>query len=262
MQSLQKLAGSLALACASLSSVALAQGVPGGKYAIQTVRGNYLTAINGGGISGRNPINTDATQVGGWETFTLVPQSDGTYAVQTANAYFVTALNGGGISGAVALHTNARTVSGWEKFAFVDQKDGTHAIRTSNGRFLTALSGGGIGGGAIAIHTNATTVNAWEKFKLVRLDGAPACSANLKDAWWYLVNSNPPVAFFVLTDNTWTSKEIGYGDATRRDYWGSYKCIGTNAWEFVTANGAVYQRLALRSDGTLYNSATNQVFKR
>ncbi len=40
---------------------------------ILTANGNYLTAVNGGGVGGPNtqPIHTDATVVGDWEKFTL-----------------------------------------------------------------------------------------------------------------------------------------------------------------------------------------------
>jgi hypothetical protein len=261
MKSLHALAGTFALTCLLFARATDAQGISGGKYAIQTMKGNYLTAVNGGGVSGRNAINTDAIRIAGWETFTLVAFSDGKHAIQTATSNYVTALNGGGISGKVALHTDAKTVNAWEKFTFVDQRDGTYAIRTSNNFYLTALNGGGIGGGNIAIHTNATQVSGWEKFKLVRLDAAPVCNANIQNVWWYLTGSST-VAFFPLSANTWAAKEISYGDPNRRDYWGSYACIGANTWEFKNANGAVYQRLALRTDGTLYNAATNEVFHR
>lgn len=45
---------------------------------IQTINGNYLTAVNGGGVGGPNTgplsaaIHTDATSIGPWETFTCV----------------------------------------------------------------------------------------------------------------------------------------------------------------------------------------------
>jgi hypothetical protein len=40
------------------------------KFALQTIRGNYVTAVNGGGVGGAN--TTDAVRHGAWETFTLV----------------------------------------------------------------------------------------------------------------------------------------------------------------------------------------------
>jgi hypothetical protein len=44
----------------------------GDKVTIQVPNGRFLTAVNGGGIGGDNPIDTDRTEVGPWEVFTLV----------------------------------------------------------------------------------------------------------------------------------------------------------------------------------------------
>jgi len=45
-----------------------------GTYAIQTATGNYLTAVGGGGIGGgRGAVHTNATAIGSWEKFKLVP---------------------------------------------------------------------------------------------------------------------------------------------------------------------------------------------
>lgn len=44
--------------------------------AIRTSGGNYVTAVNGGGMgeaANQLPIHTDATSVGGWERFIIVP---------------------------------------------------------------------------------------------------------------------------------------------------------------------------------------------
>jgi len=235
-----------------------AQGLAAGKYSIQTSRGFFFTAINGGGIAGRNAINTDATRVSGWEGFKLVPLGDGTYAIQTATGNYVTALNGGGIAGRVALHTDAKAVAGWEKFSLIDMRDGTYAIRTYNGRYVTALSGGGIGGGNIAHHTDATQPSGWEKFKFARLD-AVAC-VPLPETWWYQVGSI--LAFWPYANGTWTSREIPYGDPNLREYWGSYKCVGANVWEFWNANGRLVRRVTLQADGSLFSPETNLVFRR
>lgn len=93
---------------------------PDGKYAIQTYRGTYLTAVRGGGLSGPDTIHTDATRIDAWEKFAIERQADGTYAIRTVNGNYLTAVNGGGIGeGRGAIHTNATTVSGWEKFKLV-----------------------------------------------------------------------------------------------------------------------------------------------
>jgi hypothetical protein len=138
-----------------------------GRFALQTMNGNYLTAVNGGGIQGPGAINSDATKISGWETFEVEPQPDGKYAIKTMNGNYLTAMRGGGVTGADAIHSDGRRIDAWEKFTLQPQSDGTYAIQTADGNYISAVNGGGIGGGRGAIHTDATTVRGWEKFKLV-----------------------------------------------------------------------------------------------
>jgi hypothetical protein len=140
-----------------------------GKFGIRTVNGNYLSAVGGGGIRGPGAINTDATQVSGWETFTLVPQSDGTFAIQTSRGTYLTAMRGGGLTGTDTIHTDATRIDAWEKFTLEYLGNLQYAIKTVNGNYLTALGGGGAGNGKASIHSNATAVGGWEKFYLVKL---------------------------------------------------------------------------------------------
>jgi hypothetical protein len=91
----------------------------GGKWAIRTVNGRYLTAVNGGGVATADAIHTDATQVKGWEQFTLVPLGDGAYAIQTLNGRYLTAVNGGGVAGPDSIHTDAAQAQAWERFTLV-----------------------------------------------------------------------------------------------------------------------------------------------
>ena len=49
------------------------------KTAIRTINGNYVTAVNGGGMgeaANKLPIHTDATRASTWEQFMLVPIGD------------------------------------------------------------------------------------------------------------------------------------------------------------------------------------------
>jgi hypothetical protein len=97
----------------------------GNNLALKTASGNYVTAVNGGGISGSNdascPVHTDATDpTGTWQQVTLNYDQDtqiGT--IQTVNGYYLTAVNGGGIGGAnnVPIHTDATTIGPWETFS-------------------------------------------------------------------------------------------------------------------------------------------------
>jgi hypothetical protein len=52
------------------------QWLAGGKCALQTSNGNYVTAVDGGGWGATDaadayPIHTNATTIGAWETFTI-----------------------------------------------------------------------------------------------------------------------------------------------------------------------------------------------
>ncbi|HKM62061.1 MAG TPA: hypothetical protein VJY39_06185 [Acidisphaera sp.] len=123
---------------------------PDGTYAIQTANGHFVTAVHGGGMGGRaymrdEPLQTDRTAIGAWETFTFIRQPDGSYAIQTSTGQFVAAVNGGGL-GNPPLTTTSAQVGTWEKFRFVPQDDGRFAMQTADGHFVSAVNGGGIGG--------------------------------------------------------------------------------------------------------------------
>jgi hypothetical protein len=47
-----------------------------GLFAFRTAKGTYLTAVGGGGkgeAANKLPLHTDATKIGGWEKFIVVP---------------------------------------------------------------------------------------------------------------------------------------------------------------------------------------------
>ena len=83
---------------------------------IQTINGNFLTAVGGGGRI-TDVVHTDARSIGSWEKFTLV-QSGNTVGLQTANGRYLTAVGGGGQITDV-LHTDATGVGAWEQFRLV-----------------------------------------------------------------------------------------------------------------------------------------------
>jgi len=95
---------------------------------------------------------------------------------------------------------------------------------------------------------------------------AAGCSVNIERTWYAaegdLMRSG--YVFYILPNRTWTSKEIGYGDQSRRDWWGSYQCIGNNTWQFQAASGGLFQyfpTLQLRADGRLYNDQKQVVLR-
>ncbi|HET8707471.1 MAG TPA: ricin-type beta-trefoil lectin domain protein [Pseudomonadales bacterium] len=94
-------------------------------FALKTANGRYLTAAQGGGVSGANdassPIHTDANGSAAWERLTLsYDRFSNTVTLQTPAGYYLTAVNGGGMSGTSkdALHTDATQRGPWESFTF------------------------------------------------------------------------------------------------------------------------------------------------
>ena len=158
-------------------------------YAIQTIKGNYLTAMGAGGKY-QDAIHTDATQIKEWEQFRIVkcgdPGSGYDYSVMAANGDFLAANNWEGKPGFGLSRSPAEAEM---KYKLLRQGDGTYALQTANGKtYLTALGGGGqvekydrkyytpdcgrfsgpcVGGSAPIFHTDATQVQAWEKFRVI-----------------------------------------------------------------------------------------------
>jgi hypothetical protein len=95
------------------------------QFALRTINGRYVTAVNGGGIGGPNdgssPFHTDASRIGPWELYTLTQRPDGTTWIRTPGGNLVTAVNGGGFGGPndVPIHTDAMKIGPWERFTFV-----------------------------------------------------------------------------------------------------------------------------------------------
>ena len=99
------------------------------QFALQTANGQFLTAINGGGIGGPDdgtcPIHTDCAEVQSGSQFTMVLDTDTnpmTASLITPDqAHFVTAVDGGNIGGNAAqsqppVETKAQAAYEWETF--------------------------------------------------------------------------------------------------------------------------------------------------
>jgi hypothetical protein len=108
-----------------LQSGSLGSGM---EFALQTSGGQYVTAINGGGVGGPNdktcPFHTDATYGNAWEGFNLVVDDSvnpPTVTIQTETNTYVTAVNGGGVNGGNSqpIHTDAIPIGADEKFLFL-----------------------------------------------------------------------------------------------------------------------------------------------
>jgi hypothetical protein len=116
----------------------------------QTATGNYVTAVNTGGMTS-DALHTDATQARSWEQFRMVDLSEAGFAptwygLTTIGGKSVTAVGGGG-QYQDAIHTDGTQIGTWEEFRPVKCGDlGSgydYYIIAADGRALTAANGGG-----------------------------------------------------------------------------------------------------------------------
>ncbi|MFZ0317741.1 MAG: hypothetical protein WAL56_01340 [Candidatus Sulfotelmatobacter sp.] len=92
-----------------------------GSYAMQTVSGNYVTAVGGGGIppfdengTESDVFHTDAVRIQAWEKFRILDQGDGTYVIQTTvSREFIGAIDD---TGELYLRTDIQTIEGAARF--------------------------------------------------------------------------------------------------------------------------------------------------
>lgn len=84
------------------------------RYGIRTYRGNYLTAVGGGGRT-TDVIHSDATWLRDWEKFKFNSLGFNWYSIQTISGHYLTAVGGGGRVTDV-IHSDATVVGNWEKF--------------------------------------------------------------------------------------------------------------------------------------------------
>jgi hypothetical protein len=149
-------------------------------YVSISTQGNFfLTAINGGGLSGTDAaINTDRTQQqqSTWEIFSCNFTIPNQLSIKTSGGQWVTAANDGGIGGPPAdpwqIQTNRTQAQSWETFEILTNNANQCSFVTNSGNLVTAVNGGGYGNNDAAnkfpIHTNSTaaTPGQWESFQL------------------------------------------------------------------------------------------------
>jgi hypothetical protein len=150
-------------------------------YAIATDKGNYLTALGGGGHTEDPTMHSDATQIKSWKLFRLICSgelmSGYQYAFRPVDGYTLAAVDGGGhvkVGLFLAAFSDAARKP-WAKFTLLRQADGSYALQTLTGNYVTAVGGGGIGpylsggGGqeADVFHTDAVHIQSWEKFRII-----------------------------------------------------------------------------------------------
>jgi hypothetical protein len=177
-------------------------------YAIATEKGNYLTALGGGGQSTDPALHSDATKVNTWELFRLIcsgPLMSGRqYTLRPVDGFTLAALNGGGEvkNGLFMAAFNDFDRKPWEKFTLLQQPDDTFALQTLSGNFVTAVTGGGVpplesteGPPSDVFHTDAVKISTWEKFRI--LDQGDFSYVLQTDLGWFvgLAGQNPILLF-------------------------------------------------------------------
>ncbi|PUZ30583.1 glycoside hydrolase family 18 [Chitinophaga costaii] len=98
-----------------------------------------LKGYNGKYVSSKNgtaPMICNASQVQGWEQFTIVDAGGGKIALQGSNGLYVSSENG-----TKAINCNRTTIQGWEKFDWVSNSAGQVAFRGNNGKFISSENG-------------------------------------------------------------------------------------------------------------------------
>jgi hypothetical protein len=85
---------------------------PNGSYALQTSNGtNYVTAVDGGGLSAGNNLATNRTDALAWEEFEIKDIGNCLYTIQTVSGYYLaTSLGGGAISTDISVPGDAPSI--------------------------------------------------------------------------------------------------------------------------------------------------------
>jgi len=195
-----------------------------GQFVIKTFRGNYLTAVDGGGrptgafrASARTATMNEMFQIikcgslGSGFTYALKPKRSGYDPVtKTDKPYFLIAKNGGGRT-ADAMSTFSG-LNNYAKFKLMLQGNGTYALQTSNGiNYVTAREGGGLSRGdkkGDTLQTNRTQIGAWEQFKIV--DQGDCSYAIQTSGGWYLAASGSGLISTRISFPKEAFKETGY----------------------------------------------------
>lgn len=146
------------------------------KVALKTTAGYYVTAENGGGMG----VNTDRTELGPWETFTMIATGPGVFAFRTERGTYLCDLGagqrGGGKTARTSLGASKKQIDASTQFKvmLLNVEGPTVALVTSGGKYVTAENNGGIKArGARAMSTDRTEIGSWEQLQLVDVEKMP-----------------------------------------------------------------------------------------
>mgnify|MGYP003385154690 FL=1 len=144
-----------------------------GEFAFRTIKGYYVTALDGGGRTADPVLVTASVSAGTYEKFRIAltyPNTPHDKSLQTGRGNYLTAMNAGGLTGG-AFHTDATQAKDWERFRLLDLSVNNfapsyYAVQTFKGSYVTAVGAGGKY--ADAFHTDAKQIQDWEKFRVVK----------------------------------------------------------------------------------------------
>ncbi len=187
-----------------------------GQLAFQTVNGNFITAVSGGGRT-TDVIHTDAVSVAAWEEFRIAQTgASGAFSVsiQTSSNNFLTAVGSGGKT-TDAIHSDATAVQAWEtffvrKFGNLSLGDSQYfIIDTTKGQAIAARNGGGQTQNTIQFAgTNSNVPLIWARFTLVPQSNGSYALRTIFDNYVTAVNSGGLDSGTDSTDNIHTDATV------------------------------------------------------
>jgi hypothetical protein len=205
-----------------------------GQLALQTANGNFITAVNGGGLTA-DVLHTDAVTAAAWEEFRIAHTGgSGTFSVsiQTNSNNFLTAVGLGGKT-TNAFHSDATKVGSWEtffvrKFGDLSVGDGQYFIvDTSKNQAIAASYGGGQTQNAIQFFgTNGKVDQAWAEFLFVPQSNGSYALRTIDDNYVTAVNSGGLATGTSTTDNIHT-------DATVASTWEQFRFVPSDDGSYL-----------------------------
>lgn len=196
------------------------------QFAFQTVNGNFITAVDGGGRT-TDVLHTDAVNVGAWEEFRIAqtgPSGAFSVSIQTNSNNFLTAVGSGGQT-TDAIHSDATKVGTWEtffirKFGNLSIGDSQYFIvDTSKNQAIAARGGGGQTQNTIQFTgTNSNVPLAWARFTLVPQSNGSYALRTINDNYVTAVNGGG------LDYGTNNSDNI-HTDATIASTWEQFRFV-------------------------------------
>lgn len=200
------------------------------QVAFQTVNGNFITAVSGGGRI-TDVLHTDAVNVAAWEEFRIVTTgSSGAFSlsIQTNSNNFLTAVGLGGQT-ANAIHSNATTIGTWETFfirKFGDLRIGDSQyfiVDTNKNQAIAARGGGGQTQNTIQYFG---TESAWARFTLVPQSNGSYALRTINDNYVTAVNGGGLDYGSTNSDNIHT-------DATIVGTWEQFRFIPSDDGSYI-----------------------------